>query len=425
MSNEKKSNPSAEKTERDKFLKIMKAKPVPRKEPESPAEEKPKKPKKAAEAPAAKEAEPKKKPKKKISAYNTLSYRDVSGTTLDPTKKLFLSFEDRLKGDEKPLKEIAVDKLRAGLEQNVQTIFKGTVEGSSYIVDPNTNKKTFFVLVNSNCNTEGYQGRIIRIRLEDFIAPSCTDTRYGEPFLVERASDAEINAYINSRKESEIEFCVTGMDLNKPYTGFVTGSRTMALARRRKKYWYGRTTIKGNPNPVFLLDEGSILDTRIVAVTYRGVFVEMYGLEAFIPLSELTHMYLENARTAFEVNGKLSVMITNIKRYPTGKITMEVSHKKTIENPAPSFMAQYRPNDVVQGIVTRLFWDAEKSKTIAFVNIDDKFEIRCTMKGGITRTPLVGDKVDVLIVDADIDLEKNTGKMWGLINHIRSEFALD
>ena len=104
---------------------------------------------------------------------------------------------------------------------------------------------------------------------------------------------------------------------------------------------------------------------------------------------------------------------------------MEVSHKKTFEDPAPAFMAQYLPNDIVQGTVTRLFWDADKTKTVAFVNIDNKFEARCTMKGGVTRTPIVGDKVDVLIVDADIDLEKNVGKMWGIIIHIRSEFAYD
>lgn len=372
----------------------------------------------------AKEKKPK-KGKKKVSAFNTLNYRDLSGTSLDPSKKLFLSFQDRLKGDEKPLKEKALDKLKAGLEQNVQTIFKGTVEGSSYVLDPKTNKRAYFVLVNSNCNTDGYQGRIVRIRLEDFVAPTCTEPQYGENFNPETASETEIYAFINSRRESEIEFCVTAIDMDNPYTGFVTGSRAMALAKRRKKYWYGRMKIKGRPNPVFLLDEGSILDARVVAVTHKGVFVEMFGLEAFIPLQELSHLFVENARSCFEVNSKVPVVVSNIKRSSNGKISMEVSHKKTIEDPAPAFMAQYLPNDIVQGTVTRLFWDAEKTKTVAFVNIDNKFEARCTMKGGVTRIPIVGDKVDVLIVDADIDLEKNTGKMWGIITHIRSEFAYD
>lgn len=362
---------------------------------------------------------------KNSSAYNTLNYRDLSGTSLVPGQRLFASFEDRLKGEQMPLEQRAALNLRASLDHNAQTIFTGTVKGRTKTINKKTGETIYLVTVNTDCNVSGYKGRIVRIPLSEFIAPICTfkDVRNG--FDPDSATDSEICAYINSRKGSKIEFCVTYMDLDEPITGLVIGSRVKALTRRRRKFWYGKAKVEGHLNPVYVIDEGSCIDVNIVSVTQKGVFVEMFGVEAYIPLRELSHSYIETAKGHFETGQIISVIVTNIKRDDAQKISMEVSHKKAVPDPSAKFMAQYMPGDHDEGKIVRMYWDRDKQKTVYFVNIDDKFEIRCDIKKGIMVTPIVGDRVELEILDADINLEENVGKIWGRITHVDSFFARD
>lgn len=356
--------------------------------------------------------------KKKRNPFNTISLRrDISGTSIDPSGILYVNYENKKKGRPKSMAERATENLMVSLDPRVATIFKGTVTGFSGAVDPTTQQPVYFAMVNSNCNVEGYPGRIIRIRLEDFIAPVCTRGDLGRVFDPSEKSDLEIKKYLSSRKGSEVEFVVTAMDEEDYANGYVLGSRKQAMKRRREKFWFGVARKKDGDELDFAISEGSKVESRIVAVTAVGVYCEIFGVELFIPLRELSYSHISTARGLFNPGDIMMLRLTNVER--RGKdIWVDASHKDTFPNPIPGFMKQYNKNDNLRGITTYTGFDTEKGRFYCYVRVDNKFEVRCRMKNEADHTPKVGQMVDFVVSDADIDVERNEGKMWGIINHI-------
>ena len=355
----------------------------------------------------------------KKAAFSTHKYRDISWSSVDPTKKLFRTFQEKKTSDDRTPREKATEKFKRSLDPKIATIFSGIITGTSKLKDPETGNTAYFFLVNckAGLEAEGYQGRIIRIPLGNFFIPLASKSVEA---ITETTSEEKILRYMSSRVGSEVEFTVVAMDEKDYETGFITGSRKSAAKRRRNKYWYGVTKVKGSV--VNVLDEGSLVDGTIVAVADSGIYAEVFGVEVFVPASELTYAYISNAKDLFSVGKSITLVISNIERTKDGRIYFDASHKKSYKNPIPGYMREYRSKDTVRGTVTRIFYDEAKKSLTAYANIEDKFEIRCTMLPGITHTPVVGDEVKIEIGDADIDEEKGIGKMWGVITHIKTAF---
>jgi predicted RNA-binding protein with RPS1 domain len=361
----------------------------------------------------------KESPAEKKNAFSTHKYRDISWSSVDPTKKLFRSFQDKKNSDDRTPREKATEKFKRSLDPKIATIFSGIITGTSKLIDPDTGKAAYFFIVNckAGLESEGYQGRLIRIPLANFFIPLASKS---VEQITEATNEEKILRYMTSRVGSEVEFTIVAMDERDYESGFITGSRKSAAKRRRNKYWYGVTKVKGSL--VNVLDEGSLVDGTVVAVADSGLYAEVFGVEVFVPASELTYGYIANAKDLFTVGKPITLVVSNIERTKDGKIYFDASHKKSFKNPIPGYMKEYRSKDQVRGTVTRIYYDETKKSLTAYANIEDKFEIRCTMLPGITHTPVVGDEVKIEIGDADIDEEKGIGRMWGVIMHIKSEY---
>ena len=139
-------------------------------------------------------------------------------------------------------------------------------------------------------------------------------------------------------------------------------------------------------------------------------------MEVFVPVTELSHRYILSVRDNFENGQSLLIRVSKIVRNDYG-ITFSASHSATYKDPAPSYMASYLPGDNVKGKIVYARINSE-GKLFYLVNIDDKFEVGASPKGGLQVTGNPGDMVEVQISSVDVDIDKNYGKVFGYVKHI-------
>ena len=357
------------------------------------------------------ESIPKKNP------FSTKEFKTYNSSTLDTSKILYSSYEDKVKDSERSLEDIAIENLKRSLDRRVATIFRGTIMGNSKVTSA-SGIDTYFFIVNSNCNVTGYKGRTIRIPLSEYIAPISTpDDMQPQAFDIKDKSEEAIYAYMNSRVGSIVEFVVTNMDPENYESGFVIASRLPALQKRIEKYWHGKTLDKETGKYVDLINEGTIINARVVSVVPNGVYCELFGMEVFVSLKELDYRYHRTARGLYKQGENLNIKIKNLARTDE-KITFYASHKDTYKDPAPAYMSAFLPGDNVKGRVEMTIFDEKVGRLFYIVSVDNKFELGAIPKGGMQVTANPGDIVEVKILEVNVDLEKNTGKVIGKIKHI-------
>ena len=352
----------------------------------------------------------------KGNAFSTRSFRGFSKTRIDSSTILYTSHSEMLRGEARTPEELATESLRRALDDRVATIFRGKITGTSKVTTQN-GMVVYFFLVNSDCGVPGYKGRTIRIPLEEYIAPIATPPgEKPEVFKPEFESEEVIYSYMNSRVGSEVEFIPKSMDPENYESGFVIASRLPVLRRRRLKYWRGFARDKNTGEIVDLIREGTLIRAGIVAVVPTGVYCEVFGMEVFVPVTELSHRYILSVRDNFENGQSLLIRVSKIVRNDYG-ITFSASHSATYKDPAPSYMASYLPGDNVKGKIVYARINSE-GKLFYLVNIDDKFEVGASPKGGLQVTGNPGDMVEVQISSVDVDIDKNYGKVFGYVKHI-------
>ena len=70
------------------------------------------------------------------------------------------------------------------------------------------------------------------------------------------------------------------------------------------------------------LREGSIAEARVVSVIRSGIFVDLFGVELFIPLKELSYQRIMDAKLYYQTGQRVLVKILKINA--SGKNTVEV-----------------------------------------------------------------------------------------------------
>ncbi len=78
------------------------------------------------------------------------------------------------------------------------------------------------------------------------------------------------------------------------------------------------------------LKENDIVKVRIVAVARKYIIVDLYGIEVIIPVDNLSHTFIVNAKNYYTVGDNLTV---RIKKINIENETFELSAKDLIENP--------------------------------------------------------------------------------------------
>lgn len=239
----------------------------------------------------------------------------------------------------------------------------------------------------------------------------------------ERIDDQDLLVTMQKRIGSEVDFSVRYINNTEEGARMkYVATRIDAMRIRRRNYWFGRK--RKNGEVIFRINEGDIVEARVVAVTTKDITVDVFGAETRIFATELSYEYLQDARERFNAGDRINVAITAIERDLSGEslnkkngtyeVDFSASVKATKEDPRKVFFDDYEPNQTCRGIVTKVI--ADESLRF-FVNVAGEIDVLCWMKEGVTLLPEEGDVVSIKIARKYDDNKFITGT----ITHVNTK----
>jgi len=125
---------------------------------------------------------------------------------------------------------------------------------------------------------------------------------------------------------AEIEFTVSGPDRR---SGSVVASRADAMRRKQRQFFLtpGRD---GRP----LVQEGTVAEARVIAVSERVVRVEIFGVEFPIFAREVAWEWVDDCNDYYGIGDRVLVKLLSIDRSDPGNIRLQASIRETVPNPA-------------------------------------------------------------------------------------------
>ena len=154
------------------------------------------------------------------------------------------------------------------------------------------------------------------IPMEEAVEPP-RDYRGMEP-------ESVLRYLVNKRLGAEVDYIVKGIDQK---SGIVVASRLEAMRMKRKQYYFG-TDWDGNNR----LYEGVCAEARVVSVIRAGIFIDLFGLETYIPLSELSYQRMLDATQVYQPGQRVLVKITELDRSDRDHISVTASVKQAGES---------------------------------------------------------------------------------------------
>lgn len=212
-------------------------------------------------------------------------------------------------------------------------------------------------------------------------------------------SPADVFHYLlTKRLGAEVDYIVKGVDAE---AGVAVASRLEAMKSKRKQYYFGVDRDGNN-----LLYSGQCAEARVVSVIRAGIFVELFGLELYIPLRELSYQRLMDASGYFRPGQRILVKILDINRVDRNHIKASVSVKQAGENPYAKALKRYVVDNRYVGTVSMVDTNG------VFVALDGGIDCLCSYpKRG---RPPRGARVTVRI----LGINHETNRIWGAITHI-------
>lgn len=287
--------------------------------------------------------------------------------------------------DERRSVETEEDKARNDLidlleSQKSGRILTGTIQGVENTTD--TPPNSLAVIYHGNFK--------VIIPAEEAVLP---------PDDLRGRSQSEVMHYlITKRLGAEVDYIVKGIDAQ---AGIAVASRLEAMRSKRRQYYFG-TDRDGNN----LLYSGVCAEARVVSVIRAGIFVDLCGLEVYIPLRELSYQRMMDAASQYRPGQRILVKILDIDRSDRDNIRVSASVKQAGENPYEKALRRYSVGDCYVGTVSMV------DTTGVFVALDGGIDCLCSYpKRG---RPPRGARVTVRILGINFD----TNRIWGAITHI-------
>ena len=203
-----------------------------------------------------------------------------------------------------------------------------------------------------------------------------------------------LNYQLAKRLGSEFDYIVKGVDADNR---IAAASRLEAMTVKRRMYYNG---------PKSALKEGAAAEARIACVIRTGVFAEIFGVETFIPLRELSYQRWMDATQHYQPGQRVLVKILSVERKSADDITVEASVKQAGENPYEKALRRFTVGNQYVGSVSVV------DTTGVFVSLDGGIDCLCTFPR--RGRPPRGSRVTVRI--KGINYEAN--RIWGSITHM-------
>lgn len=314
------------------------------------------------------------------------SDKDIEGTVKSNKRRAYsrpsisvLSIDDR------PTVETDADKAKNDLldlleSQKTGHILTGTIQG---VERPNDNPSRSLAVI--------YHGEFkVIIPAEEAVEPP-NDYRG-------RLPEDVLHYMLTKRLGAEVDYIVKGID---PESGLAVASRLDAMRARRKEYYLG-TDRDGNN----ILYSGVCAEARIVSVIRAGIFVDLFGLEIYIPLRELSYQRWMDAATHFQPGQRILVKVLDVDRSDRNQIKATASVKQAGENPYEKALRRYSVGNRYVGTVSMVDTNG------VFVALDGGIDCLCSYpKRG---RPPRGARATVRILGINHD----SNRIWGAITHI-------
>lgn len=287
--------------------------------------------------------------------------------------------------DERPTVETEADKAKNDLldlleSQKTGRILTGTIQG---VERPEDNPKHSFAVI--------YHGAFkVIIPAEEAVEPPA-DYRG-------RLPEDVLHYMLTKRLGAEVDYIVKGIDSQ---SGIAAASRLDAMRARRKEYYFG-TDRDGNN----LLYADLCAEARVVSVIRAGIFVDLFGLEVYIPLRELSYQRWMDAAAHFQPGQRILVKVLSVDRSDRDHIKAAASVKQAGENPYEKALRRYSVGNRYVGTVSMVDTNG------VFVALDGGIDCLCSYpKRG---RPPRGSRVTVRI----LGINHESNRIWGAITHI-------
>lgn len=287
--------------------------------------------------------------------------------------------------DERPTVETEADKAKNDLldlleSQKTGRILTGTIQG---VERPADNPSRSLAVI--------YHGEFkVIIPAEEAVEPP--DDYRG------RLPEDVLHYMLTKRLGAEVDYIVKGID---PKSGLAVASRLEAMKSKRKAYYLG-TDRDGNN----LLYSGVCAEARIVSVIRAGIFVDLFGLEIYIPLRELSYQRWMDAAAYFQPGQRILVKVLEVDRSDRNQIKATASVKQAGENPYEKALRRYSVGNRYVGTVSMVDTNG------VFVALDGGIDCLCSYpKRG---RPPRGSRVTVRI----LGINNDSNRIWGAITHI-------
>ena len=203
---------------------------------------------------------------------------------------------------------------------------------------------------------------------------------------------------LTKRIGAEIDYVVKGIDQN---TGLAVASRKEAMNTKRRHYYLNLTR-----EGTYRIYEGVVCEARVTSVIPDGIFVEIFGIDVYIPLRELSYLRLSDAMGYFEPGDRVLVKITSLDRSDENNIRISASVKQVAANPIAKALEKVEVESNYAGTVSMA------DENGIFVRLDIGADCRCPYPHR-TRPPK-GARVIVKI--AGVDMERQF--IWGNIHYV-------
>ena len=210
----------------------------------------------------------------------------------------------------------------------------------------------------------------------------------------EDAADNYRGATLSRRLGAEIDYVVKGIETD---AGVAAGSRLEAMRQRRREYY-----LDTDRNGHHQLEAGDIAEARVVSVIRPGTFVELFGIEQFIPLEELSYLRWVDATPHFRVGDRVLVKILELARSDRNNISLKLSVKQAGEDAFKQAISRFKVGNIYVGNVTMI------TAVGVFVSFEN---VSCLCQFPKRKRPAIGSPVTVRILG--VDLERL--RLWGAI----------
>ena len=155
----------------------------------------------------------------------------------------------------------------------------------------------------------------------------------------------EVHHYmLTKRLGAEVDFVVKGIDAK---AGVAIASRLEAMKLKRKQYYFA-TDRDGN----HLLYSGVCAEARVVSVIRAGIFADVFGVEVYIPLRELSYQRIMDASGYFQPGQRILVKVLSVDRIDKENVKVTASVKQAAENPYEKALRRYTVGNRYVGTVS-------------------------------------------------------------------------